>query len=1077
MKLYQPVMFVGLGGTGCDIGAELERRLREEICGPDGHDFTKKSGRGNMLPYQLPSCLQFVYADMNQAELDRLPDRVVPPGHAAAARPTAHYVSGLVPDVVSYPELALRLRLHASSVVGSWLPPQSRDEPKVNPLHRGAGQFPTIGRASLFGTFLEGATAPVERDILAAVGKLAGSAEDLRVLGGPHPQSVDVFVAFSVAGGTGTGIFYDYLHLIAKTLSRNGDLRVKIYPLVLMPSAFPEGLGGGRNARLNAGRALLDLFRLVDQQNGADAEPMLYREGDRPPDNGEDVAVTYPDGKRIVMTPGTMQTGFLFAKPPGATREDMHRSIAALVMSLTGTEITTSERDAGHNQSFADSFVNQAADRQVAAQNGIGSRGVSTALVASLTTPVDELAGIVGSRLVREAIEHMVAVDGRLESTRSGIEEFLIKSGIHPVLTRQGVEHNEPASVNGAKEITAALNVRRDSMARGIDALRAKLEQDVPQLVAHFSPELAAHDMLGQIDIFKLQRIVLGHHGLRDEIERGGVRGLLQLRRAAPLPPRKELGPVPPGSPEELKDGGLFRQAKWADEVPSAARNLQNAWYDWQTKVAWAQAWDAHTVHWSRPLDRLQLDIGKLARALTEFARSDVDDFANRSDELYRKRVGASYLLPSGPGGLGHFYDQVLRRLRRKLAETSAVRESSHAADVLRALIGPQAWPEAFQISIEHSAEQAVSYLRERAKIAVKSFLRAANPGEQPILPKLEDLLIVAAGHVTESTIDPDYVEAFRGKLAGLRPADFTPQGSGAMKVLITYPAGARSEVIENYLKSAISLPQGRRITEDFRYSDIESISVVLFRTAMGVTEVDEVRDVLRLWADAVSNPRSTDLLRWRQRTGYNYGYLATREHNRVEILHRILCALWNGKASTVGSKESPERLNVRLDGNVTMTLPLVGHAKASSWGSVLREYELWALDDDDIHRRFCSELLRELPAGVRGPMREPNELYWTVRNLAKQEKALLDGMLENQGPKQQTRTRQMREFWGQTLPAALDQEFEDSPAAANLRELEVAMGFDKVDAADSADAADSLAADAVDSPDADAEGTPKADG
>ena len=57
----------------------------------------------------------------------------------------------------------------------------------------------------------------------------------------------------------------------------------------------------------------------------------------------------------------------------------------------------------------------------------------------------------------------------------------------------------------------------------------------------------------------------------------------------------------------------------------------------------------------------------------------------------------------------------------------------------------------------------------------------------------------------------------------------------------------------------------------------------------------------------------------------------------------------------------------MRLDGGVTMTLPLQPHLKASSWGSLLREYELWALDDDDIHRQFCAELLRELPAGVRG--------------------------------------------------------------------------------------------------------------
>src|SRR6516225_8398178 len=139
MKLYQPVMFVGLGGTGCDVGAELERRLREEICGPDGNDFLRRRRGVSMLPYQLPSCVQFVYADMNQAELDRLPRRVVPGSeHIPASALTASYVTGLVPDVASYPELAVRLRLEAERVVEGWLPPATQEEPKVNPLHRGA---------------------------------------------------------------------------------------------------------------------------------------------------------------------------------------------------------------------------------------------------------------------------------------------------------------------------------------------------------------------------------------------------------------------------------------------------------------------------------------------------------------------------------------------------------------------------------------------------------------------------------------------------------------------------------------------------------------------------------------------------------------------------------------------------------------------------------------------------------------------------------------------------------------------------------------------------------------------------
>ena len=78
MRLYQPVLFVGLGGTGCDVGAELERMMREEICGPDGNRFRRRLPSAGLLPYQLPACIQFVYADMNQAELSQLPDRVVP---------------------------------------------------------------------------------------------------------------------------------------------------------------------------------------------------------------------------------------------------------------------------------------------------------------------------------------------------------------------------------------------------------------------------------------------------------------------------------------------------------------------------------------------------------------------------------------------------------------------------------------------------------------------------------------------------------------------------------------------------------------------------------------------------------------------------------------------------------------------------------------------------------------------------------------------------------------------------------------------------------------------------------------
>ena len=419
MRLYQPVMFVGLGGTGCAIGAELERRMREDICGPDGLDFRKLRNREDMLPFQLPSCIQFVYADLNEAELDRLPGRVVSgPEHEPAVRLTASYVRDLVPRVPGYPDLARNLRMKIPAETASWLPPAARDEPRTSSLQKGAGQLSTIGRAALFGTFAGGTITPAVQDLRTAVGRLATSGEDLFALGGQRPKGVDVFVAFSVAGGTGAGIFYDYLHLIADTVAHHSQLRVRLYPLVLMPSAFREGLGGGRPAELNAARALLDLFRLVDQQNGAEAALELRGAHDRRLDDPDQLAVTTRAAGRSSCRRARCRPGSC-SPSAGADRDDMHRSIVALVMSLIGTEMSPEAYQSGEQyQSFADSFVNMSVDRETLAENGIGNRGVSTALVASLTVPVDELSSIVGAHLLAAAVRQILQLQGRGEARR-----------------------------------------------------------------------------------------------------------------------------------------------------------------------------------------------------------------------------------------------------------------------------------------------------------------------------------------------------------------------------------------------------------------------------------------------------------------------------------------------------------------------------------------------------------------------------------------------------------------------------------------------------------------------------------
>jgi hypothetical protein len=1038
MNLYQPILFVGLGGTGCLIGGELERRLREEICGPDGTEFQQKRPNGGHLPYQLPACVQFVYADMNQADLDRLARRVVPnKQHVPAALQTAHYVRDLVPQVDTYPEVARNLRLSAGPVVAGWLPPP-HGEPRVAPLQRGAGQLPTIGRAVLFETFRRGID-PAVRDLRRALGNLSGSGEDLYALGGKSAQSADVFVAFSVAGGTGAGIFYDYLHLIGN-LFEQSSLSAKIYPLVLMPSAFPEGLGGGRPAELNAGRALLDLFRLVDFQNASDAERDLPGYEAQAPADPDDISVYYPVEGRVVLRSATVQTGFLFSRPVGAEPDDLHRSVVSLVLSLVGTELDqTEDTQSEARQSFADSFINTAVDRHIPAYDAIGNRGVSTALVSSLTVPIDELADLVAGRLLRTAFEELARpLGGVTETNRAYIEQFFTSAGINRVLGREGVTFAEPDPAVGARDIAVALADRVEAMQASLRELDVRLRHDVPELIASFDPTTAVHALLGELDLFRVQRVIFGHASLPDGPDRLGVIGLMHRRRAMSDAP-DGFSMTPPTIPHISNRGGGLIKAKWADPASVRARQDQDTWYRWRTNAVWAAHWETGAPRWRRTMDQLGAALTSLAEVLKEYVRTDTERFALRAEALYRPRVGVAYLLPPGSGELEQFYRRVIRQLIDQSVGQNRLRPSSTEAELFGALIGPEGWRDMFRLAWERTPDQALADLKDRIKTDVMRFLRNPEPGKRPLVPRLHNLLAAAAGQ-QRGTVGNDDLEEFRGKLAGLLPAAFTPQGEGPMKVLISYPAGTKNLTTEQYLKESIALPVGREIIYEYRPTQAESIAVVLFRTAMGITEVREVRDVLRLWADAQTRPLPQDHLRWRQRTGYDFRYLATREQHRVEILHRVLCAMWNGRVSVVeGEPASPGRIRIELRG-VAMSLRLTPLESVSSWGSLLRAYEMWTFsDNDEIRRDFCRELMRELPAGLDSQPHPPNPLYRVVCDLAKTQIERIDGLSEGLAVTGRERARQLRDFWAVTLPAALEYEFEglETATRANLSALE----------------------------------------
>lgn len=1036
MKIYQPMLFVGLGGTGCRIGAALENRLRTELCGPDG---TALIGNDKRAPYQLPDCLQFVYADFNEGDLARLPHlRASGPRQAAYAR-TARATHDLLPRQRSSPEVTRMLRVALHEEVASWLPPET-GEPKVAPLRDGAGQLPTVGRAALFAT-LRNSLQPVLAPIREAVDAIARSGGDLLELGGNGIRGCDVYVAFSVAGGTGAGIFLDYLHLVGQVLE-DANIRVKIYPLVTLPSAFDLGRGGGREAELNAGRSLIDLFRLVDSQNVPEAADELGDVTLR-----DAAGIDYPGAMRVVLPTSTVQTAFLFTRTAGMRPEDLHQSIVSLVMSLLGTELGDDRggrRDTDQHQSFAASFVNEGVFRAARAPSGIGHRGVSTSLVASMTVPVDELAEIVAARLLAAAVRRLGdATSHAGEDNRARVRQFFTDARLEPLWVRDPLPLSPDPTPppRGGTAISAALSARLEEMSNLLGDLGRVLVAQVDKMARDFAPRAAVYGLLRdrEVDLFRLQRVLDGTApGGGDPVSTAGFAGMLESRRNEPA--RQDGVGVDPPRTTRIRGrlGGAVR-ARWGDPDVLAALDEQDRWYTWRSRLVWHAAWKEHENRWGPATAQVRRELAGILDAFRAHEAGEGESFKQRTRELYRDRTGVSYLLPP-QGNLRDFYADVVERLLRQ----AGLREQDDEGDLLLALVEPEEWRKAYDDGIR-SPRSAVGRIKNIVEQRVKRlFQEAGTVGERPLLPPLADLLAAAVGdEAVAATVSKEALRQFSHQLASLLPGGFTPEGSGSLKTLIVYPKTHADDAVKNLLKRDLHLPD-EESDPDFRAASSDSITVVLFRSNMSLGEVPEVRRVLGTWARALRNEGPEDHLRWRQRLGWNDDWLASTEEDRRHITHRLLCAMWNGQVEHRGRPESPSRVRVSLGegGRAAMTLTLEGYDRdVSSWGSLLHAYERWVLlDAEPITEDFTAELMQTLPRGVDREPQPPADLYRIfVHEVAPTQADLLEKLGDRLGAEARDWIAPLHSFWADTVPGALRMRFPrvQRPIRASLLDLE----------------------------------------
>lgn len=240
-----PTLFVGLGGSGGKAIGRIAKRLRST---PE-------------YELQHKSLVRFVAIDTNAADLARLRRGHGSIGHVDATITLSDF------DKVEYTKLRRgETFADADPYFTQWVHPWYRFREESG---AGAGQIRIESRLGFFRSIEVGELTRQISDLLA---ELRSHQHGMRRHGAP----LQVFVYFSVAGGTGSGAFLPFAYLLRDLI---GDSGARIFGFAILPDAFESVVGRNRDGTLaNGYAALKELERLnrLDTQVPDANEPVTF---------------------------------------------------------------------------------------------------------------------------------------------------------------------------------------------------------------------------------------------------------------------------------------------------------------------------------------------------------------------------------------------------------------------------------------------------------------------------------------------------------------------------------------------------------------------------------------------------------------------------------------------------------------------------------------------------------------------------------------------------------------------------------------------------------------------------------
>lgn len=218
-----PTLFVGLGGSGGQAIGRIAGRLRNS---PEWE-----------LKYR--DLVRFVAIDTNEADLAKLRKGKGRMGHVDATIGISDF------DKVEFTKLRRGEGFaEADEYFTQWVHPWYRFREESG---AGAGQIRIESRLGFFRSVEVGEVTRQLQDIL---GAMMAHGHGMRRHGAP----IQVFVYFSVAGGTGSGGFLPFAYLLRDLL---GDKRARLFGFAILPDAFEDKVGMNRDGTLANGYAAL----------------------------------------------------------------------------------------------------------------------------------------------------------------------------------------------------------------------------------------------------------------------------------------------------------------------------------------------------------------------------------------------------------------------------------------------------------------------------------------------------------------------------------------------------------------------------------------------------------------------------------------------------------------------------------------------------------------------------------------------------------------------------------------------------------------------------------------------------